>query len=56
MEKTKETKIKFKVIDAINGPEYHKNNKLDKIIDSKKIYEQLGRKMSPSGMVQQQVI
>ena len=29
----KKLKIKFKVIDAINGPEYHKNNKLDKIID-----------------------
>lgn len=41
-------KIKFKIIDGINGNYYHKKKKLYKISDEKIIFKTIGRKMSPS--------
>lgn len=41
-------KIKFITINAIDGPKYNKKNKLNKISDTKKIFKNIGREMSPS--------
>ena len=41
-------KIKFKIIDGINGNYYYKKKKLDKISDEKIIFKTIGRRMSPS--------
>jgi|694.fasta_scaffold94095_2 GR25 family glycosyltransferase involved in LPS biosynthesis len=41
-------KIKFKIIDGINGNYYHKKKRLDKISDEKIIFKTIGRRMSPS--------
>ena len=40
-------KIKFKVIEGINGLEYYKKKKINKISNSKKILNNVGRNMSP---------
>ena len=44
----KKLKIKYKVIYGINGREYYKSNKLDELVDFKKLYNTIGRKFSPS--------
>ena len=44
----KKLKIKFKIINGINGLEFYKKRKLNKISDEEKIINQIGRKMSPS--------
>ncbi len=44
----KKLKIKFKLINGVNGLEFYKKRKLNKISDEEKIINQIGRKMSPS--------
>jgi GR25 family glycosyltransferase involved in LPS biosynthesis len=46
--KLNKLKIKFKVIEGINGNYYYKEKKLNKISNEKKIYKTIGRTMSPS--------
>ena len=46
--KLNKLKIKFKIIEGINGNYYYGEKKLDKISNEKKIYKTIGRTMSPS--------
>jgi GR25 family glycosyltransferase involved in LPS biosynthesis len=46
--KLNKLKIKFKVIEGINGNYYYKEKKLNKISNEKIIYKTIGRTMSPS--------
>lgn len=46
--KLKKSKIKFKIIQGVDGNNLFKNGKLNKITDEKKILYNVGRKMSPS--------
>ena len=47
-EKLKKTKIKYKIVEGVNGNNFFKNNKLNIISDEKKILYNVGRNMSPS--------
>ena len=44
----KKNKIKFKIVEGVNGNNFFKNNRLNKISNEKKIIYNVGRKMSPS--------